>query len=164
MRNVIILATDGVRYAVELRWVSEVISLGYVTPVPGSPPHVYGVVNVRGAITPVLDLSPFSPAESKTLAARRRPGSSPRSEGAVIIEVDGITAALRMDTVDEVSSVVESDARFSGPAIAATVTDSQGRAVPLLDPTEVIRVVLASAHSSRLRVPMPPADGATHGQ
>ena len=37
MKNVIVFALGGARYAVELRWVREVTKLGPVTPVPGGP-------------------------------------------------------------------------------------------------------------------------------
>lgn len=56
MRNVIVFATDWGRFAVELRWVREVITLGHVTPVPGAPVHIAGAINVRGTITPVIDV------------------------------------------------------------------------------------------------------------
>jgi purine-binding chemotaxis protein CheW len=47
------------RYAVETRFVSEVQPLRDLTPLPGTPPHVRGVVNLRGRILPVYDLKKF---------------------------------------------------------------------------------------------------------
>ncbi len=44
------------RYAVESRWVQEVYPLRDLTPLPGTPPFVPGIVNVRGHILPVYDL------------------------------------------------------------------------------------------------------------
>jgi purine-binding chemotaxis protein CheW len=44
------------RYAVETRYVREVVALKNLTPLPGTPPFVLGIVNVRGQILPVLDL------------------------------------------------------------------------------------------------------------
>jgi purine-binding chemotaxis protein CheW len=48
------LATE--RYAVESRFVQEVHPLRDLTPLPGLPPFVAGIVNVRGQILPVYDL------------------------------------------------------------------------------------------------------------
>ena len=45
----------GQRYAVSLTAVREVIRPGDITPVPGSPTDVLGIVNLRGQIVPVLD-------------------------------------------------------------------------------------------------------------
>src|SRR5579862_5079064 len=47
------------RYAVETRHVQEVHPLRDLTPLPGTPPFVLGIVNVRGRILPVLDLKKF---------------------------------------------------------------------------------------------------------
>jgi len=38
LRNVIVFTIGAVRYALELRWVREVVSLGFVTVVPTAPP------------------------------------------------------------------------------------------------------------------------------
>lgn len=47
------------RYAVESRFVQEVHPLRDLTPLPGTPPFVPGIVNVRGQILPVYDLKKF---------------------------------------------------------------------------------------------------------
>jgi purine-binding chemotaxis protein CheW len=47
------------RYAVESRFISEVHTLEDLTPLPGVPPFIRGIVNLRGRILPVLDLKKF---------------------------------------------------------------------------------------------------------
>ena len=47
------------RYAVETRHVGEVHPLRDLTPLPGTPPFVRGIVNLRGRIVPVFDLKKF---------------------------------------------------------------------------------------------------------
>jgi purine-binding chemotaxis protein CheW len=47
------------RFAVETRQVREVYPLKDLTPLPGTPPFVLGIVNVRGHILPVYDLKKF---------------------------------------------------------------------------------------------------------
>jgi len=49
---------EGRPLAVDLATVREVITLGPVTPVPGSPGGVVGAAAVRGTVLPVLDLRP----------------------------------------------------------------------------------------------------------
>ncbi len=44
------------RYAVETRHVREVRALQQLTPLPGTPDFVRGIVNLRGRIVPVFDL------------------------------------------------------------------------------------------------------------
>jgi purine-binding chemotaxis protein CheW len=47
------------RYAVETRHVGEVHPLRDLTPLPGTPAFVRGIVNLRGRIVPVFDLKKF---------------------------------------------------------------------------------------------------------
>jgi purine-binding chemotaxis protein CheW len=47
------------RYAVETRHVVEVHPLRDLTPLPGTPPFIRGIVNLRGRILPVFDLKKF---------------------------------------------------------------------------------------------------------
>lgn len=51
------LATE--RYALETRHVHEVHVLRDLTPLPGTPAFVRGIVNLRGRIVPVFDLKRF---------------------------------------------------------------------------------------------------------
>ncbi len=46
-------------YALETRHVDEVLPLVDLTPLPGTPAFVRGIVNVRGRILPVLDIKQF---------------------------------------------------------------------------------------------------------
>lgn len=45
------------RYALDVSDVVEVVEIGAITPVPGAPPSVLGVRNLRGQLVPVLDLA-----------------------------------------------------------------------------------------------------------
>ena len=47
------------RYAVETRYVREVKELTDYTPIPGAPPFLLGVINLRGEILAVIDLRKF---------------------------------------------------------------------------------------------------------
>jgi purine-binding chemotaxis protein CheW len=47
----------GVEYALGLSHVREVIQYDTVTRVPGMPPTVQGVTNLRGSVVPVIDLA-----------------------------------------------------------------------------------------------------------
>lgn len=51
----IVLPLGSVRYGIELTDVREVVPDPLLTPVPGAPPAVLGVANLRGEVVPVLD-------------------------------------------------------------------------------------------------------------
>jgi purine-binding chemotaxis protein CheW len=54
--EVLTFSLSGEVYAVESEHISLVMPLSQYTPLPGTPPHVLGIVNVRGRIVSVLDL------------------------------------------------------------------------------------------------------------
>jgi chemotaxis signal transduction protein len=111
-----------VRYALELRWVREVVSLGFVTGVPTAPAALGGVCNLHGSILPVLDVPALDGGGT---------GPVPRQgDSALLIETEGLVCALRVDQVDHVASL---------PEAAGTVTDTNGRTLTLLDPPKLVR-------------------------
>jgi purine-binding chemotaxis protein CheW len=55
------------RYGVETSFVREVYPLKELTPLPGVPPFVLGIINVRGKILSVLDLKKFFDLPDKGL-------------------------------------------------------------------------------------------------
>jgi chemotaxis signal transduction protein len=122
LRNVILFALGTARYAVELRWVREVVTLGFVTSVPTAPPAVGGVCNLHGAILPVLDLG---------VLLGHPPGPPARQgDGALVLEAEGTVCALRVDQVDHVATLNDT---------GTGVVDTSGRPLVLLDPVRLIR-------------------------
>ena len=58
------------RYAIESRWVREVCRIHELTPVPGVPRFLLGVINFRGEILSVLDVKRFFDLPDKGLTDR----------------------------------------------------------------------------------------------
>ena len=56
-RQHLIFTVDGATYALGIRAVREIVELCEITPVPTLPPAVRGVINLRGTVIPVIDLS-----------------------------------------------------------------------------------------------------------
>lgn len=125
LRNVVVFTIGAVRYALELRWVREVVSLGFVTNVPTAPSAFSGVYNLHGTILPVLDVS---------VLLDQPPGSAARQgDGALVIETEGVVCALRVDQIDHVASLHESE---------GAIVDASGRPLVLLDPAQLVRRAL----------------------
>ncbi len=57
--EIIVFRLAHERYGIESAFVREVYSLKDLTPLPGVPLHIAGIVNVRGRILPVVDLKKF---------------------------------------------------------------------------------------------------------
>ncbi len=145
-------ALGQARYAVELRWVREVFTAGHVTPVPHAPDAVAGVVNYRGAVMPLLDLDAVLGRRSGVQPARA-------GESALLIEVEEVTAALRVSSVVEVATL--KPAPGGDPEL---LVDSTGRQVPLVNPPELLARArqAASAAAGALAVALSQPQGGQH--
>jgi purine-binding chemotaxis protein CheW len=55
------------RYAIESSYVREVYPLREFTPLPGTPPFILGIINVRGRILSVIDIKKFFDIPEKGL-------------------------------------------------------------------------------------------------
>ena len=56
IRQLIVFTLDGREYALPVEQVSEVLRMVTLTPVPEAPPWLPGIINLRGAVVPVVDL------------------------------------------------------------------------------------------------------------
>ena len=131
LRNVIVFVLGTTRYALELRWVREVVSLGFVTGVPTAPPALGGVCNLHGTILPVLDIAAL---------LGMPPGPPARQgDGALVLEAEGMVCGLRVDQVDHVASLFET---------GGAVVDATGRPLTLLDPQKLLRSAMEIVTSS----------------
>lgn len=88
----------GESYAIEVLKVREIIGYMHITPVPGVPAYVKGVINLRGNLIPVIDL-------------RSRLGLAPAEPSKftciIVVEVEGAQGSLKRGiVVDQVSEVV----------------------------------------------------------
>jgi chemotaxis signal transduction protein len=161
LKNVIVFTlggSGGARHAAELQWIREVVTLGFVTVIPGAPPGLVGAVNLRGNLVPVLEptaLLASAPGASAGSGAAtgsaqssgsgsgsiKVPVAAPRQgDPALVVEDRGVVAALHVETVHEVATChAEGDG----------VVDGRGRTLPLLDPREVVRRALAAVQATR---------------
>jgi purine-binding chemotaxis protein CheW len=86
-------------FAIGILAIKEIIEYSALTTVPMMPPYVRGVINLRGAVVPVLDLS-----------VRFGKAASPVSKKTCIVIIEIATAGERQDlgvVVDAVDSVLD---------------------------------------------------------
>jgi purine-binding chemotaxis protein CheW len=54
--ELLVFELSGIRYALELRSVREVVPAVFIAPLPDAPPVIEGIIDVRGEIVPVYDV------------------------------------------------------------------------------------------------------------
>jgi len=86
-------------FAIGILAIREIIEYGNLTPVPMTPPFIRGVINLRGAVVPVIDLA---------VRFGRQAGAATKRTCIVIVEIQAETGHQEMGiVVDAVSEVLE---------------------------------------------------------
>jgi purine-binding chemotaxis protein CheW len=99
-------------YAVPLLKVREVIALGEITPVPHTPPHFKGIMNLRGQVISVIDL------RTKFNMKKIETGSE---TAIVILDLNPFCLGIVVDSVDSVLALTE-DQISPSPDIESSVS------------------------------------------
>ena len=102
------------RYAVETRHVREVSPLKHLTPLPGTPPFMRGIVNVRGRIVPVLDLKTFFELPEEGLTDLHR---------IILIEGQNLELGLLADAAVGVRSIPADQLQPTLPTLSGIRTE-----------------------------------------
>ncbi len=87
-------------YGINVIQVQEVLRITEITPVPGSPDYVLGIINLRGSVVTVID-------------TRRRFNLMPKESDdltrIIIVEINGVVIGMLVDSVAEVVYLHQSD-------------------------------------------------------
>jgi len=127
-RQLVVFSLAEEEYGIPITLVQEIIRYSAPRPIPGSPFHVEGVINLRGRIIPVVDLR----------ARFGMGGERPEEAKIVIVEMETMVVGV---VVDEVREVLTVDAAQCEPApegagdgdYIQAVAKLEGRLVVLLD-------------------------------
>ena len=111
------------RFAIDIQLVREIRGWTTSTPLPKAPPYVLGVINLRGAVLPVLNL-----------AARLGLPASAAGPSSVVIVVDlvGRTVGLLVDAVSDIINVGEGEIQ-PAPVIGAAASKGLARGMITTD-------------------------------
>ena len=88
---------DGVEFGLDIDRVQEITHRTEITPVPGSPTFILGVINLRGLIIPVIDsrvrfhLAPQEPTSKTRIIVLRL------ASGATGLQVDSVAEVVRIE-------------------------------------------------------------------
>jgi purine-binding chemotaxis protein CheW len=121
-------------YGLESRFIREVYPLRDVTPLPGMPPFVLGIVNVRGQILSVVDLKEFFNLPDKGLGQLNK---------LIILHDEQMEFGILADAILDVRSIAL-DTLQTAPATVSGIGEEYLRGVTgermiLLDAEEILR-------------------------
>ncbi len=129
----LIFRSSDILYAMSTDVVKEIFTHVDVTHVPMVPNYVAGVINLRGAVVPIIDF-------------RLLLGRVPEGEFcAIILDIDGMTIGILVDTVDSMVDISESailpvPAQNEHPLVSGMCTMPGGtNAVMILNAPALVR-------------------------
>lgn len=118
----------GEQYALPVERVLEVAELGALTPVPGSPPQITGVCNLRGKVVPVMAL-----ASMLGLVAEE-------PDRIVVAELGERRAGLAVDAVIGVGELPDASEQVDSPYLSGAAL-AEGVLVGILDADAILSSV-----------------------
>lgn len=95
-------------YGIESVFVKEVYTLTDFTPLPGVPSYIFGIINVRGQILPVIDLKKFFNLPEKGLGELNKVIilSNGQMEFGILADMVLGTQAIELEDIQEVPPTV----------------------------------------------------------
>jgi purine-binding chemotaxis protein CheW len=109
--DMLVFELAGSRYAIALDRVREVVRAVSITPIPGAPRAVAGVINVRGTAVPVYDLAERFGAPAHPLRLDER---------FIVARGDRRIVALRVDRVEWIRAVQTGDVEDASGLVSRT--------------------------------------------
>lgn len=100
---------DNVEFGLDIERVQEITQKIEITPVPGAPSFVLGVINLRGMIIPVIDSRLRFHLQSQPATTRTR---------IIILNLGGLPTGLQVDSVSEVVKIERQDILKTPPLVA----------------------------------------------
>jgi len=107
--NLACFDVHGSTFAIEIGSVREIVRTTEITPLPNAPELIEGIVDLRGMVIPVLDLS---------RALGEGPGKRGSRARIVVLDLDGLILGLLVDAATDVLSI-ESTRLEDVPELAA---------------------------------------------
>jgi purine-binding chemotaxis protein CheW len=104
MRSICLFTSGKGTYAIPVEPLTEIILSQKIFPVPSTPSHVLGVINLRGNIVPIVDIRP-----ALSLPQMSEPGQI------IIVKHGTVSLGIMVDNVSEVVGVPESSVQAIPP-------------------------------------------------
>jgi len=123
----------GEHYALPVDQVLEISELGEIAPVPGAPPEVMGVRNLRGQVIPVVDLATVLGV-----------GDDAERERIVVTEVLGRRGGLAVTEIVDVGELGEENSEVESPYLSGAVLEG-GDLVGIVDGAAILDAITPAA-------------------
>lgn len=110
MLQLVVFALEGVSYGLDIQFVREINRMVEITPIPNAPNFVEGIINLRGVIVPVVDLSKRFEIEKHGTSKETRIVVIESQDNMLGLVVDEVSEVLRIsaDQIDAANNIMTS--------------------------------------------------------
>ncbi|AEH07386.1 chemotaxis protein CheW [Methanothermococcus okinawensis] len=99
MPKVVVFKLSSNEYGLKVDEVREVLKLQDITALPNTPDYVVGVTNIRGEITPIIDL------RKKLNISSFEENHDDKEMLVMVIEINGVPVGILVDAVNDVIQI-----------------------------------------------------------
>jgi len=114
--NLTCFEVKGQLYAIEVENVREIARIMQITPLPNAPRLIEGVIDLRGAVIPVVDLA---------CVLNRGKGTEDIHARIIVVEIDGLVFGLWVDAATDVLTGLQTGLINALPATPLTALSLQ---------------------------------------
>jgi len=105
----------GEHYAFDIHLAREIVEMMPITPIPGAPPYIAGIINLRGEITNIIRINEI---------LRLKEGKDVEEQKIIVLvsnENDGSGVGIIVDEVHSVNAVAEEDIEQIGENVSSDI-------------------------------------------
>ncbi len=114
--NVLVVQVRGSRFGIPADLVVELIRAVAISPLPGAPPVISGIINVRGSLTPVIDPAVRFGQQEQAVKP---------SDNFVLVAMPSRIVALRVDIANDLEEIDDADIK-TAESVSSTATRLAG--------------------------------------
>lgn len=136
MQSTLTFFLCGEEFGLPLLRSREIVRVGEITRIPEAPPHVRGVLNLRGRVLPVVELRTRLGMPAAPLTARSR---------VIVVEALGRLFGLLVDRVSRIAKVADNtvepapaEALFGNPDYVTGIAATGDESIILLDVDKIL--------------------------
>ena len=117
--DLVVFEMNNTLYALDITLAREIVEMMEITPIPRSPVHIAGIINLRGEITKVINLSTLleipenSIEESRKIIILTSEESGSAKMGIIVDEVKSVIQ-VDEDTIDKMDNAISKEAYIKG--------------------------------------------------
>jgi len=117
--DVVVFEMNRTYYALDINLVREIVEIMDITPIPKMPPHIAGMINLRGEITTIINLNVLleipdnDGEESRKIIVLTSDESGGPRQGII---VDNVRSVIRIDEekIDHMDNAITKEAYIKG--------------------------------------------------